>query len=506
MTDEFASPKGWLAFLIAMICGAIYPLAFAPIDWWPLAIASIASFWWLLQDKTSKQAFRIGWGYGFGVFIVGVSWVYVSINTFGNASPTLSVILTIAFAMILALFYGLLGWLLNKFFSKYSLTSRIIIFSILWIGLDIARGSGFVNFPWLYAGYSQTDAIMQGLAGFLGVHGVTLFLVALSCLLAEVIITKGYQLQRKFIVPILAVLVVPFAATMYMYSAQPTKEKTLTVALVQPDVDQHIKWNNEYFNSIIYDLLEQTDPYWGADLVVWPEGGVPSLEHRVPGLMSELEQKALDSNTQFITGLPMRDEKDHKVYYSGMRMFGETGGAYHKQELVPFGEYIPFSEALRGLIDFFDLPMSNFMPGASDQKPLRTEKAALVPAICYEIAYSGLIQSLGQQSQDQFTAILTISNDTWFGDSWGPLQHFQIARMRAIETGLPVIRNTNDGLTAVVDSYGRVLQQVPRFEKQVLAGAFKLENRSTWFLKYGYWSLLVLVIGLIGVAFGLRRK
>ncbi|MEC7577028.1 MAG: nitrilase-related carbon-nitrogen hydrolase, partial [Pseudomonadota bacterium] len=128
---------------------------------------------------------------------------------------------------------------------------------------------------------------------------------------------------------------------------------------------------------------------------------------------------------------------------------------------MPFGEYIPFTELLRGAIDFFDLPMSSFTPGDSAQEPLRTQKAALVPAICYEIAFSGLIQSLGEKSQDQFTAILTISNDTWFGDSWGPLQHFQIAQMRAIETGLPVIRGTNNGLTAVIASNGRVMEQIP---------------------------------------------
>ncbi|GAA4361583.1 apolipoprotein N-acyltransferase [Kangiella marina] len=505
MTEKFASPNGWLAFFIALISGAVYPLAFAPLNWWPLALVSIAALWWLLTDKTAKQAFRLGWGYGFGVFLAGVSWVYVSINTFGNASSPLAVILTILFAAILALFYGLLGWLMQKYFSRYSLVSRVILFSIIWVGLNIAQGSWFVSFPWLYAGYSQTEALMQGLAGFLGVHGVTLFVVILSCLLSEVVSTKGYAQQRRFIVPILMVVVIPFIATLHMYSKSPSKEQTLTVALVQPNIDQHIKWDPQYFNAIMSGLFEQTEPYWGADLVVWPEGGIPSFENRVPGLMAELEQKAQDSGTQFITGIPMYEPENRKIYYSGIRMLGNHNQAYHKQQLVPFGEYIPFTELLRGAIDFFDLPMSSFTPGDAAQEPLRTEKAALVPAICYEIAFSGLIQGLGKQSQDQFTAILTISNDTWFGDSWGPLQHFQIAQMRAIETGLPVIRGTNNGLTAVIASNGRVMEQIPRFERKVLAGAYLLDNKPTWFLQYGYWTLLVLVIGLLGVAFGLRK-
>lgn len=505
MTQKFASPNGWLAFFIALIAGAVYPLAFAPLNWWPLALVSIGAFWWLLTDKTPKQAFRLGWGYGFGVFIAGVSWVYVSINTFGNAAPWLAVTLTIVFAMILALFYSILGWVMQKFFSKYSLVSRVILFGVIWIGLDIARGSGFVSFPWLYAGYSQTEALMQGLAGFLGVHGVTLFVVILSCLLSEVVATKGYAQQRRFLIPILTVLLIPFMATLYMFSKAPTKEQTLTIALVQPNVDQHIKWNSEYFNQIMYGLFEQTDAYWGADLVVWPEGGIPAFENRVPGLMSELEGKAKESGSTFITGIPMHEPDNRKIYYSGVRLLGEDSQHYHKQQLVPFGEYIPFTELLRGAIDFFNLPMSSFTPGSPEQAPLRTEKAALVPAICYEIAFSGLIQGLGKQSQDQFTAILTISNDTWFGDSWGPLQHFQIAQMRAIETGLPVIRGTNNGLTAVIASNGHVMDQIPRFERKVLAGAFVLDNKPTWFLQYGYWTLLVLVIGLLGVAFILRN-
>ncbi|AOE50790.1 apolipoprotein N-acyltransferase [Kangiella sediminilitoris] len=506
MTSKFASPSGWLAFFIALVAGAVYPLAFAPLKWWPVALISIATFWWLIQNQTPKKTFWLGWGYGFGVFIAGVSWVYVSINTFGNASPPLAVILTILFAAILAFFYSILGWIMQKFFSQYSLTSRVLLFSILWVGMDIARGSGFVSFPWLYAGYSQAEALMQGIASYLGVHGVTLFVVILSCLLSEVVVSKGYAQQRRFILPILVILAIPFITTLHLFSKKPEKEQTLTLALVQPNVDQHIKWNPQYFNAIMNGLFEQTESYWGADLVVWPEGGIPSFENNVPGIMRKLEEQAKESNSQFITGIPMYEPDNRSVYYSGVRLLGEQNQAYHKQQLVPFGEYIPFTELLRGAIDFFDLPMSSFTPGSPEQEPLRTDKAALVPAICYEIAFSGLIQSLGNQSQDQFTAILTISNDTWFGDSWGPLQHFQIAQMRAIETGLPVIRGTNNGLTAVIDSQGRVLDQIPRFERDVLAGAFILDNKPTWFLQYGYWSLLVLVIVLLGLAFMLKTN
>lgn len=188
-------------------------------------------------------------------------------------------------------------------------------------------------------------------------------------------------------------------------------------------------------------------------------------------------------------------------------MLGNEQGDYHKQQLVPFGEYVPLGSWIRGMIDFFDLPMSSFTPGSSQQTALKTAKADYIPAICYEIAFSGLMQQLATSTdKNQFKAIVTISNDTWFGESWGPIQHFQIAKMRAIETGLPVIRGTNNGITAIIDDRGRVLNQIDRFQSNELAGAFLLENRNTWFREYGYWSLLIMVLGLLGLGFWLRKK
>ena len=499
------SPIGWLGLTLALIAGALYPLGFAPLEWWPISIFSVSAFWWLLNGQTRKYSMALGFSYGLGYFGVGVSWVYVSINTFGNAAPPLAVFLTILFIAILSLFFVVLGWLNARLFNRYSLFAQIIFFATVWLILDIARGSGFVSFPWLYLGYSQTSGPMLGVASYLGVHGVTFVLVVIACLVTLALAHNNKKTRSNSLLALVLILMAGTTASLYEVKKETEQQKTLTIALIQPNIDQHIKWDRNHFTPIVKGLFDQTENYWGADLIVWPEAAIPAFDTQVPGILYELDELAKSSGSQFITGIPLSESRD--VYYAGIKMLGNEQSDYQKQQLVPFGEYVPMASLIRGMIDFFDLPMSSFTPGSSQQTALKTAKADYIPAICYEIAFSGLMQQLAiSTDKDQFKAIVTISNDTWFGESWGPIQHFQIAKMRAIETGLPVIRGTNNGITAIIDDKGRVINQIDRFQSNELAGAFLLENRNTWFRENGYWSLLLIVLGLLGVGVWFRNQ
>lgn len=506
MSYTIASPKGWLNFVYVAIAGAIYPLGFSPLEWWPLPIFSVAVLWWLLQDKSPKEAFWTGFCYGMGLFAVGVSWLYVSINTFGHAAPWLATLLTILAIAFLSLFFAFLAWIQRKLLSQYGRLSQMILFALMWLLVDLIRGSGFWNFPWLYLGYSQTSGPLMGLATYVGVHGLTLVLVFIALLVSELIFRQRNNAAVSL--KLACILVIAMGLSLLPFTNITNKisvTETVTVALIQPNVDQHQKWDRKYFGPIINGLIEQTEPYWGADYVIWPEAAIPAMDTQVSLLLNQLESKAKNYHSQFITGIPIYEDREH--YYPGIKLLGDHKGEYRKQKLVPFGEYLPFESLLRDVIDFFNLPMSSFSAGSSSQTPLSTEKANLIPAICYEVAFSGLIQQLTEKaSDDKLKVILTISNDTWFGTSWGPIQHFQIARMRAIENGVPVIRATNNGLTAVVNFNGRVLDEEPRFEQAVLAGVFTLSNRDTWFAQYGYWTLWALSFLLVVVAFGLRHK
>ena len=176
-----------------------------------------------------------------------------------------------------------------------------------------------------------------------------------------------------------------------------------------------------------------------------------------------------------------RTPDDGWLVYNGTLATGTGSGRYTKRRLVPFGDYVPFEDLLRGLIRFFDLPMSGFRPGARHQGPLDVGVGRAAMGICYEIAYAELMRLSAVEAD----VLITVSNDTWFGDSIGPPQHMQIARARALENGRWLLRGTNNGITAIVDHRGRVKASLPQFEPGVLAGEFRIMRGHTPYSRYG---------------------
>jgi apolipoprotein N-acyltransferase len=194
--------------------------------------------------------------------------------------------------------------------------------------------------------------------------------------------------------------------------------------------------------------------------------------------------------------VPIRqaNERGEKRYYNGITVVGDGQGTYLKQQLVPFGEYVPLQDVLRGLIAFFDLPMSDFARGPADQSPLLAKGYRIAPYICYEVVYPEFAASLAAQSD----LLLTVSNDTWFGTSIGPLQHLQMAQMRALEAGRWMIRATNNGVTVLIDPFGRIETAIPQFEKASLYGQVEPMQGLTPYLKWRSWPLAI----LCGLLFG----
>ena len=168
---------------------------------------------------------------------------------------------------------------------------------------------------------------------------------------------------------------------------------------------------------------------------------------------------------------------------------------------VPFGEYVPLGELLRGLIRFLDLPMSNFSPAKNKQLPMQFDDYQVVPAICYEITYPSIVHDLVTSTVAEKPILLvTVSNDAWFGDSFGPYQHMQMARMRALELGVPLVRSTNDGITAIVDARGVVVSKLERFTQATLRAEVPLNNYPTWYRQYGLLGIYLL-LAMCGIIF-----
>lgn len=501
--------SSWLSKLVLFCAGALYPLAFSPVDFWPLAFLSIIFLLVVLlqlNENSRSSAFFIGFYWGLGCFALGASWVYISINQFGNAPWWLAGFLTLLFVIYLALFKGLFAYACYRMGKLIGHGWLVLVAPFFWVICEYLQATLFNGFPWLLAGYSQVDGAFFALFGWLGVYGVSWFVVAVA---ATIVLLLVMRLQRTKYLLVLAVLLAPVVlASFYAYVKQPDDApKQIDVALVQPNIDQDIKWVSENFPQIIDILAKETLPLWTADLIVWPEGAIPNYAQNVMPLIEQLNKMAKANNSHLILGIPDYDA-EKKLSFTTMKIYGEKPQTYQKQVLVPFGEYVPLQSWLRGLIDFFDLPMSDFSPALQSQSPFFLDDYSLIPAICYEIVYPDIVRQLSVKARQtgKPQLIVTISNDAWFGDSFGPYQHMQMARARALELAVPVLRATNDGITGFVAANGDIEKQMPRYVQGSIRHNVSVYNQPSLFARYGFVGLqIILLISAIFITFAVWR-
>ena len=249
-----------------------------------------------------------------------------------------------------------------------------------------------------------------------------------------------------------------------------------------------------------YDM--QTDPVWGSDVIVWPETAIPMFYHQAETILAYLTTKASTADSTLVTGIFHRGENGE--IHNSIMSVGNGGGMYHKKRLVPFGEYVPLRSLAGPILQLFDLPMSSISPGPEDQSGLSAgEGLGIGSAICYEVVYPGIVRE-GAKSAD---LLVTISNDTWFGSSWGPVQHLEMAAMRALENSRYMLRATNNGLSAIIDEKGRIKQISTQFdEDQVLSDTAELFSGHTPWTIWGIWPLLTISSVILLFSFAVQRR
>ena len=493
---QWMTRPGWPGHLLACAAGALTTLALAPFDLWPLAVLSIALFYLGLRELRPGQAALRGWSYGFGLFAAGTSWVYVSIHDYGAASPALAGLLTLGFVAGLGLFFALAAALWARWIRRNEAPlADALAFAALWVTQEVFRGWFLTGFPWLYAGYSQLQGPLSGLVPIGGVW-LASFLIALSA--ALIVNLERLRPHKPRYLCALLLLLAPWLAGLALQGQSWTRPAgdSLKVALVQGNVEQNLKWDPAQLNAQLALYRDLSFSAERVDLLVWPETAIPVLKDLAQGYIGVMDRFARDRNSALITGVPVRqsNERGELRYYNAITSFGEGQGTYLKQKLVPFGEYVPLQEVLRGLIAFFDLPMSDFARGPAGQPLLQAQGYRVAPYICYEVVYPEFAASLAADSQ----ILLTISNDAWFGRSIGPLQHLQMAQMRALESGRWMIRATNNGVTALIDPFGRVTEELPQFERGVLRGEIVPMQGLTPYLRWRGWPIAGLCLALLG--------
>ena len=253
--------------------------------------------------------------------------------------------------------------------------------------------------------------------------------------------------------------------------------------MVQANISQHDKWRREYRQPTLTLYKNLSEPYWeSSDLIIWPEAAIPMYYQYANDFLDQMDVLAAKHQSALLTGIPSRDTHSDNSYNSIITI-GNGNGVYHKQNLVPFGEYIPFANLLGNVLAFFELPASTMHAGNTDQAALTIQQWQSKPLICYEIVYPGLTAKAAGVSD----VLITVSNDSWFGASIGPLQHLQMAQMRALENGRYVLRSTGSGVSAIINPAGQVVARSEQFEQTVLTGEFKLMQQKTPWTAFGYW-------------------
>ena len=500
ISTRFSGKKG---YLLALLAGAIYPLGFAPVNQWYLIILSIALLALLLHDCTPRQAAVKGWLYGLGLYGVGVSWVFVSIQEYGGTQIYLSVLLTLIFVAGIALFFSIQAWCYQKLNLSWLST---LTFPALWVIFEWVRTWALTGFPWILGGYGFIDTPLRNIAPVFGVLGISFTVALAAMLISRMLMPPGsYPTKYRITAALSLVLLLAAAWSSDINWTRPVTSQPVQFSLIQGNISQEKKWDPSERENIINTYKNLTFENPDKDIIIWPEAAYPVYYQEAIDTTTELNAFAISTNTALISGAPFWEHNNHEFYFfNSIFVIGKGGGLYHKQKLVPFGEYVPLEFWIRGLVPFFDLPLSSFTRGSYEQKPLLAKGYTLAPFICYEIVYPDFVRNYAKNSE----FLVTISNDAWFGHSWGPAQHFQMARMRALEAGKFLLRATNTGITAIVDQRGLVQSRLPQFQEAVLNGvAFKTEG-TTPFMRWGSWPVLslVFILCLAGIWGGRRKK
>lgn len=467
--------------LLAGLLGVAGTACFAPLElFWLAPFVWGGLFALLRRADTLRHGALTGLGFGLGFFLTGVSWVYVSLSVFGGMPWWLAGIAAFLFCTVMALFPTLAGVLFKRW-QPDGPWRQVMLFAALIAAVDWLRGWIFTGFPWLTVGYSQSPpSPLAGFAPLLGVHGLSLLVAFCGALLAS-----RWRLG-------LAVAGGLFLAGFGLRQIEWTEPDgaPISVALIQGNVPQEMKFRPEAFLrtlNLYHSLIDQNP----AQLTLLPETALPTFfDHLPPDYVAALKQSVRAHGGDLIVGT-LSGDIEGAYWNSAVSLGSSPSQTYSKQHLVPFGEFIP--PGFAWFMAHADIPMSSFSHGPANPPPLAVAGRRVAVNICYEDVFGNeIIRTLPAAG-----ILANLSNTAWFGRSLAQPQHLQIARMRAIETGRPMLRATNTGMTAIIDPKGNISAALPPFATAVLRGEVRAYSGLTPYARFADWPALLLITLLL---------
>ena len=509
LRTKICNPVTWL---LAIISGAIAGISFLPgkfswLCWFSLVPLGITI---VKTDKHHpfRSSFLLGLVSGFVFYLITVYWVWPTI-TIAGGGVVLAFSGTFLLAGYLALYWGLVA-----LFWKYScrLNSLFACFAIAatWVLADYIRTYLFSGFPWASLGYSQwKDLALVQIAEWTGVYGVTFLIVFFNSAIVQFIALRRPSLAKGVKAGLVAGITVLVlcgigAFRYFQISRKNTGVDSISVAVLQGNIDPYVKWDTDGLRSSIRvysELLEKTagkrpEP----DVVVWPESALPALLADESGLMHWALHLVEQVDALHLIGALTRVSPEKSLYFNSLYLVqpdGEIGGVYHKVHLVPYGEYVPMERFLRSFIPLLR-DVGGFKSGG-DIETLKDTKATFGPLICYETLFPGLSRNLVRKGAN---VLVNITQEGWYSSLAFAYQSLGVAVFRAVETRRPLVRAGNTGISTFIDRQGNVSQILALGVSGVLVNRVIPCSLLTFYVKYGDIFVIVCVVILIFAIWG----
>ncbi len=462
----------------------MYTSSFSPIDFKFGIFLSLSILFFILLSSEKKQSLIFSYIYGISIFFSGISWIYVSIYYYGGENFTLSLLITVSFIMFLSLLVVPVGLILNKSYQDRSFVTLMIVPST-WVGLELLRSVIFGGFPWLIAGHSQIGTLFNMIYPIAGSYFVSFIVVTISIVFVLFLKNNLCNSNLKNIV----LLTIAFSL-LYFYNPiwSEDKKDSLEISILQPNINLGLKYDYSQIDLIKKKYLSIISENITNQTIVFPETAIPLIYEKD----KEFYNSVLSlNNSTVITGIFHKKLNQNKIYNS-MLVLNKDEQIYNKRHLVPFGEYIPFKDFFSYIAKRLNIPMSDLSHGDLNQKPFSVDNITMHPLICYEIAYPSLINMT-----NDYSVIINISNDAWFGDTFAPYQHLQIAQVRALETAHPIIRAANTGISAIIDKNGLIIAIIGLDTEGFINCKVYPSKGITPYMYFGDYPLLMLIFSIM---------
>jgi apolipoprotein N-acyltransferase len=480
--------------LVAFLAGAAMVLAFAPFEVLPvalLALATLAHLW--ITARSPRAAAWTGFLFGMGMFLAGVSWVFVSLHRFGAMPAPLAGVATVGFCVILSAYPAMAGYVQAKLRAGPAVRATLLI-PACWVLAEWLRATLFTGFPWLALGSAAPGTPLAGYSPLAGVYGASLVLAVGAGLLWCVALGQArWRAAAAF-----AVLGAAGAAASGIEWTTPVGAP-LQASVLQGNVPQDLKFDPQRYARTLetYARLAEESR---ARLIVLPETAVPRMLDRVdPAYLARLEAAAKKNGGDLLLGVPVRTAPG-EYFNAALSLGSAPRQLYYKTHLVPFGEFVPWG--FGWVVRVLSIPLADFSRGPARPSPLALAGQRVAVNICYEDAYGAeLLRQLPEA-----TLLVNLSTVAWFGDSLAPEQHLQIARARALETGRAHLAATNTGITAAIGRDGRVLARLAAFVEGSLDVEVQGYAGATPYVRFGDWPALALCALVLALVARRRRS